>query len=105
MHLRGQVEDYPEYHAPLTEMANPSRTVLLCQFHWGGGFRKSIESAQRQALPWQRGGERNGNACLTAWDIALAGMGVSPVGHSDPVIPNEGVIAHQIKGTTGITGS
>ena len=39
--------------------------------------------------------------CLTARDITRAGTKVGP---SDPVIPNGRVIAHQIKGTPGITG-
>ena len=39
--------------------------------------------------------------CLTARLISRAG---TKVGLSDPVIPNGRVIAHQIKGTLGITG-
>ena len=39
--------------------------------------------------------------CLTARPISRAG---TKVGLSDPVIPNGRVIAHQIKGTPGITG-
>ena len=39
--------------------------------------------------------------CLTARLISRAG---TKVGLSDPVIPNGRVIAHQIKGTPGITG-
>ena len=39
--------------------------------------------------------------CLTARQISRAG---TKVGLSDPVIPNGRVIAHQIKGTLGITG-
>ena len=39
--------------------------------------------------------------CLTARQISRAG---TKVGLSDPVIPNGRVIAHQIKGTPGITG-
>src|SRR6266446_1418103 len=39
--------------------------------------------------------------CLTARLISRAD---TKVGHSDPVIPNGRVIAHQIKGTPGITG-
>jgi hypothetical protein len=39
--------------------------------------------------------------CLTARDITRAG---TKVGQSDPVIPYGRVIAHQTKGTLGITG-
>ena len=39
--------------------------------------------------------------CLTARPISRAG---TKGGLSDPVIPNGRVIAHQIKGTPGITG-
>ena len=39
--------------------------------------------------------------CLTARPISRAD---TKVGLSDPVIPNGRVIAHQIKGTPGITG-
>jgi Family of unknown function (DUF6467) len=39
--------------------------------------------------------------CLTA---RLIGRAETKVGHSDPVIPYGRVIAHQIKGTLGITG-
>ena len=39
--------------------------------------------------------------CLTARPISRADTKVGP---SDPVIPNGRVIAHQIKGTLGITG-
>ncbi len=39
--------------------------------------------------------------CLTARLISRA---ETKVGHSDPVIPYGRVIAHQIKGTLGITG-
>jgi Family of unknown function (DUF6467) len=39
--------------------------------------------------------------CLTARLISRADTKVGP---SDPVIPNGRVIAHQIKGTLGITG-
>ncbi len=39
--------------------------------------------------------------CLTARLISRAD---AKAGHSDPVIPNGRVIAHQIKGTPGITG-
>ena len=39
--------------------------------------------------------------CLTARQMSRAG---TKVGLSDPVIPNGRVIAHQIKGTLGITG-
>ena len=39
--------------------------------------------------------------CLTARPISRAG---TKVGLSDPVIPNGRVIAHQTKGTPGITG-
>ena len=39
--------------------------------------------------------------CLTARPISRAG---AKAGLSDPVIPNGRVIAHQIKGTLGITG-
>jgi hypothetical protein len=39
--------------------------------------------------------------CLTARLISRAGAKAGP---SDPVIPNGRVIAHQIKGTLGITG-
>ena len=39
--------------------------------------------------------------CLTARQISRAD---TKVGHSDPVVPNGRAIAHQIKGTPGITG-
>ena len=39
--------------------------------------------------------------CLTARSITRAD---TKVGHSDPVVPNGRAIAHQIKGTPGITG-
>ena len=39
--------------------------------------------------------------CLTARPISRAG---TKVGLSDPVVPNGRAIAHQIKGTLGITG-
>ena len=39
--------------------------------------------------------------CLTARVITRAD---TKVGHSDPVVPNGRAIAHQIKGTPGITG-
>ena len=39
--------------------------------------------------------------CLTARPISRAD---TKVGHSDPVVPNGRAIAHQIKGTPGITG-
>ena len=39
--------------------------------------------------------------CFTARPISRA---VAKAGPSDPVIPNGRVIAHQIKGTLGITG-
>jgi hypothetical protein len=39
--------------------------------------------------------------CLTARPISRAGV---KAGQSDPVIPYGRVIAHQIKGTLGITG-
>ena len=39
--------------------------------------------------------------CSTARAITRADV---KAGHSDPVIPNGRVIAHQIKGTLGITG-
>ena len=39
--------------------------------------------------------------CLTARLISRAD---TKVGHSDPVVPNGRAIAHQIKGTPGITG-
>ena len=39
--------------------------------------------------------------CLTARDITRAG---AKAGLSDPVVPNGRAIAHQIKGTPGITG-
>ena len=39
--------------------------------------------------------------CLT---VRLISRADTKVGHSDPVIPNGRVIAHQIKGTPGITG-
>ena len=39
--------------------------------------------------------------CLTARQISRA---ETKVGHSDPVVPNGRAIAHQIKGTPGITG-
>ena len=39
--------------------------------------------------------------CLTARDITRAD---TKVGLSDPVVPNGRAIAHQIKGTPGITG-
>ena len=43
----------------------------------------------------------NAKGSLTARETSRAG---TKVGVSDPVIPNERVIAHWIKGTPGITG-
>ena len=39
--------------------------------------------------------------CLT---VRLIGRTGTKVGHSDPVVPDGRAIAHQIKGTLGITG-
>src|SRR5688572_1222507 len=63
--------------------------------------RVTEESKGTLSLVGNQASSAKVKGCLTARLISRAG---TKVGLSDPVIPNGRVIAHQIKGTLGITG-
>ena len=96
-----------KYHTGLVLVLTLSResgqrTVSVGQFDWGGLLQKVTEESKGTlSLVGNQASSVKVEGCLTARLISRAD---TKVGLSDPVIPYGRVIAHQTKGTPGITG-
>ena len=95
---------HPEHALVLTLIpVNPGRGHFQLGSLTGAVSSKKVteESKGTLSLVGNQAPSAKVEGCLTAW---LIGRAETKVGLSDPVIPYGRVIAHQIKGTLGITG-